>query len=66
VSFIFLKCWILGGVFFWLFLSEGLFSLKLIDLIVGIGLIFIGVFLYIILFWGKKLSVYFGKISFMQ
>jgi NADH:ubiquinone oxidoreductase subunit 5 (subunit L)/multisubunit Na+/H+ antiporter MnhA subunit len=66
VSFIFLKCWILGGVFFWLFLSEGLFSLKLIDLIVGIGLIFIGVFLYIILFWGGKLSVYFGKISFMQ
>lgn len=56
----------MGGVFFWLFLSEGLFSLKSIDLLVGLILMFTGVTAYFVLNWGKCVSVYFGKMSFMQ
>ena len=66
VSFIFLKCWVLGGIFFWLFLSEGLFSLKFVDLLVGLVLITVGILGYFVLCWKKRISIYFGKMSFMQ
>jgi len=49
VSFIFLNCWVVGGIFFWLFLSEGGFSLKFTDLLVGLALMIIGVLGYFIL-----------------
>jgi len=49
VSFIFLKCWVVGGIFFWLFLSEGVFSLKFTDLLVGLALMVTGVLGYFIL-----------------
>lgn len=55
-----------GGTFFWLFLSEGVFSLKYIDLFVGFLLMFLGVARYFVLSWKNFISVYFGKMSFMQ
>jgi len=49
-----------------LFLSEGIFALKFLDLLFGLILIFLGIVLYSFLSWQKGLSVYFGKMSFMQ
>jgi len=66
VSFIFLKCWVMGGIFFWLFLSEGFVILKFFDLVIGIILLVVGVVGYFFLSWSKTISYYFGKISFMQ
>jgi len=43
VSLLFLKCWVLGGTFFWLFLSEGFFSLKIFDMLCGLFLMIVGV-----------------------
>jgi len=49
-----------------MFLSEGLFTLKFADLLVGLILMLLGVVIYFVLRWKKGLSVYFGKMSFIQ
>jgi len=46
VSFLFLKCWVLGGVFYWLFLSGMNMFLSFFDIFFGLLLFFSGFFMY--------------------
>lgn len=49
VSFLYFKCWLLGGLFYMTFLREFLSYLKSIDLFLGILLIIGGLLLYLLL-----------------
>jgi NADH-ubiquinone oxidoreductase chain 5 len=53
VLFLFFNCWVLGGAFYWVFLSDFIFSFFLFDLFFGILLLLFGIitFLYIKIFY---------------
>jgi NADH-ubiquinone oxidoreductase chain 5 len=66
VSFLFFKRWLLGGLFYWLFLSETVIFFSLLDVLVGLGLLMLGALFYKCLALPYILGVFFIRISFMR
>lgn len=66
VRFLFFKCWLVRGFFYWFFLVEFFFVLEVFDLLVGIFLMIAGVLVFFFIKFFYFFSVYFSKMSFLQ
>ena len=60
------KCWILRGVFYWVFLSDYVFFLFFFDLFIGVYLVFIGLFLFFFVKFFFGVSFSFFSILFLR
>jgi len=63
VFFIFLKCWVLGGLFYWFFLLGNIFFFSFYDVLVGIFIIIVSILFYKFL---KFLYSVFMKFCYMM
>lgn len=66
VLILFFKSWLLGGVFYWLFLSGSCVFFSFFDLLVGVFLILLGFFMYNKLYFFYEAFVFFCFISYMR
>jgi len=51
VSILFIKCWMIGGIFYWFFVSRSLLFLKILDLFLGLVLILFSFILFKVSFF---------------
>jgi NADH-ubiquinone oxidoreductase chain 5 len=66
VIFLFFNCWLLGGMFYWVFLVDLTFFFLWSDLLFGVVLIFVGGFLTFYLSFSYYLSFSFFRILFLR
>lgn len=66
VAFLFLKAWLLGGMFYWFFLSRRVVFFSFFDIIAGLLLIFFCFLFYRYLLFFYKAFFFFGVIAFIR
>jgi len=66
VSFLFLKCWVIGGFFYWFYLSGTILFFITFDLFIGIFLMLTGVFIFYLCKFSYLFIYRMGMILFLR